>query len=396
MTLILYVLAGLLAVYVCLLMWVVIVESLAALSFRDRQQHSSDSIVMPETVVLVPAHNEEGEIGKTLQILLEDLPEKTRILCVAHNCTDSTASVARRLGAEVIEVNDSATGGKPDALKAGLRFLDANPPEVVVVIDADCSVVKGAIRLLATKVKQLGHPVMGAYFFAAQADGHKAGGISSLALMLKNFIRPLGLHWLGLPCLLNGSGSAYPFEAIRQAPHGEGSIAEDYQLTLDLLDMGYVTTFEPAARIDGRLPKKDATAQKQRRRWEHGHLYLSFNTAPRVLLQGLLRLQLSRLVLGLDLLVPPLAYLGLLIVIAGLANIISIMFADFIPYPLYALTITFGLLLLSLIASSIKFAGIERTRSALMAIPGYLLWKLPIYLGFFSQRETRWIKTERD
>jgi len=376
-------------------MSVVVVEVLAALGWR-RKAVASQAVAMPSTVVLVPAHNEEGEIGKTLQILQQDLPENTRILCVAHNCSDGTANVVRSLGAEAIEVKDAGTGGKPDALKAGLRFLDAHPPEVVVVIDADCSVAQGAIRLLATKVKQLGHPVMGAYFFAAQADGHKAGGISSLALLLKNFIRPLGLQRLGLPCLLNGSGSAYPFQAIRHAPHGEGSIAEDYQLTLDLLDMGYVTTFEPDARIDGRLPKREATAQKQRRRWEHGHLFLSFNTAPRVLLQGLLRFQLNRWVLGLDLLVPPLAYLGLLVIVAALANLASLAILNAEPYALYALGIVAGGFVASLMMASFKFAGPEKTRAALWAVPGYLLWKLPIYRDFFNRRETRWMKTERD
>lgn len=381
--------------YVCLLMCVVITEAWAAL-LSGRRQTSSEAIEMPKTVVLVPAHNEESEIEKTIQVLRQDLPGNTRILCVAHNCTDATADIARRFGADAIEVKDEGTGGKPDALKAGLRALDANPPEVVVVIDADCTVAKGAIRLLATRVKKLGHPVMGAYFFAAQADGHTAGGISSLALLLKNFIRPLGLHRLGLPCLLNGSGSAYPFQAIRQAPHGEGSIAEDYQLTLDLLDMGYITTFEPDARIDGRLPKRDATAQKQRRRWEHGHLFLSFNTAPRVLLQGLFRFQLNRLVLGLDLLVPPLAYLGLLVIVAGLVNGAAMAFSATGPYPLCVLGTALAVFMLSLVMASFKFAGAERTWEALWSIPGYLLWKLPIYRDFFNRRETRWMKTERD
>ncbi|MGY6276094.1 glycosyltransferase family 2 protein [Methylomonas sp. MgM2] len=387
--------AAVLAGYVCLLMGMVILEVLAALGWR-RKAVSDEGVTMPNTVVLVPAHNEEGEIGKTLQILQQDLPENTRILCVAHNCSDGTASVVRSMGAAAIEVKDAGTGGKPDALKAGLRFLDANPPEVVVVIDADCSVSKGAIRLLATRVKQLGHPVMGAYFFAAEADGHKAGGISSLALLLKNFIRPLGLHRLGLPCLLNGSGSAYPFQAIRQAPHGEGSIAEDYQLTLDLLDMGYITTFEPDARIDGRLPKRDATAQKQRRRWEHGHLFLSFNTAPRVLLQGLFRFQLSRLVLGLDLLVPPLAYLGLIVICAVFLNVAALAFFDAEPYAIWALGSGLFLFMSSLIMASFKFVGAKNTWEALWAVPGYLLWKLPIYRDFFNHRETRWMKTERD
>jgi cellulose synthase/poly-beta-1,6-N-acetylglucosamine synthase-like glycosyltransferase len=84
---------------------------------------------------------------------------------------------------------------------------------------------------------------MGAYTFSPPAVSSKMAEMSSLAVLLKNYIRPLGLHQLGLPCLLNGSGSTYPFTAIRNAPHGEGSIAEDFPLTVDLQKMGYRTNF---------------------------------------------------------------------------------------------------------------------------------------------------------
>lgn len=155
------------------------------------------------------------------------------------------------MGAAVIEARDEGWGGKSDALKAGLRWLDANPPEVVVVVDADCTVSKGAVRSLATWVRVLKRPVMGAYFFAPAEMGQGLSTLSSLAILLKNFVRLLSLRALGLPCLLNGSGSAYPFQAIRNAPHGEGSIAEDFQLAIDLIHQGHPTTFVPEARIDG-------------------------------------------------------------------------------------------------------------------------------------------------
>jgi cellulose synthase/poly-beta-1,6-N-acetylglucosamine synthase-like glycosyltransferase len=141
-------------------------------------------------------------------------------------------------GAEVIEASDNGEGGKPDALKIGLRYLDASPPKVVAIIDADCLFGEGTIRKLATEVKRVNHAVIGAYTFSPPAGSSHIAEMSSLALLLKNYIRPLGLHQLGLPCLLNGSGSAYPFNAIKNAPHGEGSIAEDFQLTIDLQRWG--------------------------------------------------------------------------------------------------------------------------------------------------------------
>jgi len=375
-------------------MWVVIVEILAALMFSNRKAQNADQIQTPKTVVLIPAHNEQSGISDTLDSLLRDLPDNTHILCVAHNCTDATADIVREFDAEVIEINDSNTGGKPDAIKAGLRYLDSDPPEIVVIIDADCLVSHGTIRLLATQAKSLDLPVMGSYFFTAPEQRQRTAKMSILAIMLKNFIRPLGLHKLGLPCLLNGSGSAYPFHVIRDVPHGEGSIAEDYQLTVDLLNKGYPTTFEPMARLSGQLPVSKGTAQKQRRRWEHGHLYLSFHTAPRLLLAGLIGLDRKRIALGFELLVPPLAYLGLIWMLTTVIAIILAIFFD--ATPLYMLLSTAIIFFLALLLSFLRFAGVTSTLAALAVLPNYVMWKLPIYRDFFIRRETRWIKTDRD
>lgn len=386
-------LVWLIALLACIPMWIVAAEALLSLAYR-REPAKPGGEPMPDTVVLIPAHNEASVIGQTLESLSRDLPANCRLLCVAHNCSDATADMARQFGAEAIEVRDAGTGGKPDALKAGLRWLDRNPPEVVVIVDADCLVSDGAISALARRAKQLDQPVMGAYFFAAAEGSRQISGVSSLAVMLKNFIRPLGLHQLGLPCLLNGSGSAYPFQVIRHIPHGEGSIAEDYQLTIDLLRKGYRTTFVPEARVDGQLPKKEVTARKQRRRWEHGHLFLAFRTAPRLLLEGLMRLDLNRIALGLEVAVPPLAFLGLMWLGATALALLAQWFTG--QSPLILLGGSVLAFLVAVMASWMHFAGVRTTLAALAAVPGYLMWKLPIYRDFFTRRETRWIKTNRD
>jgi cellulose synthase/poly-beta-1,6-N-acetylglucosamine synthase-like glycosyltransferase len=219
-------------------MSIVIIETLSSLSFLKAKDSSLDRVEMPDTVVSISAHNDESLIHKTLESLSVNLPIKCRLVGIAHNCSDDTAKIARLFGAELIEANDNGEGGKPDALKIGLRYLDASPPEVVVIIYADCLIGEDVIRKLATEVKRVNHAVMGAYTFSPPAGSSQMAEMSSLAVLLKSFIRPLGLHQLGLPCLLNGSGSAYPFNAIRNAPHGEGSIAEDFQLTIDLQKNG--------------------------------------------------------------------------------------------------------------------------------------------------------------
>lgn len=362
-------------------------ECLAACLPRRRQNFGL--VRVPRTVVLVPAHDEEECLPEALRTIEPELADDDRLVVVAHNCKDRTAMVARAMGAEVVEARDHGKGGKPDALKAGLRYLEQDPPEIVVIVDADCRVERGAVRALAMAAAGRGGPVQGDYRFAGDGGFNS---ISSLALLVKNVIRPLGLTRLGLPCLLNGAGSAYPFEQLRAAPHGEGSIAEDYQLAIDLARAGHPTAFVPEARVRSALPEREDIALRQRRRWEHGHLALVMRTAPRLLVEGLLNRSLF--FLGVDLLVPPLAFLVLAIGLAlALGTAALGLHGD--PRPLWLAGAAAGAMALGVGAALVKFLGLAGALRAGAAVPAYVLKKLPLYLGYFRARETRWQKTER-
>jgi len=358
------------------------------------RRHVPPALVrVPRTVVLVPAHDEEECLPAALRSLEPELGEGDRCLVVAHNCSDRTAMVARALGAEVLEARDAGTGGKPDALKAGLRYLEADPPEVVVIVDADCSVEPGAIRALAMAAAESDGPVQGDYRFSAGAEDDFAS-LSRLALLVKNVVRPLGLTRLGLPCLLNGSGSAYPYTLLGEVPHGEGSIAEDYQLAIDLAKRGHATRFVPEARVRSALPERRGAAMRQRRRWEHGHLALVFFTAPALLLRGLARLDTNVFFLGVDLLVPPLAFLVCLWGASTALAVVALLGAGQ-PAALWIALAAGALLFGGVSCALLRFAGARALLGALCRAPGYVLAKLPLYLGFFGRRETRWRKTER-
>lgn len=382
--------------FVLIPMVVVFFEVTAAMVFSASASNRTNKarVASPSIVVLVPAHNEEKGIASTIESIKASLPLNGRILCVAHNCSDLTAQVARRYGTEVIEVNQASSGGKPDAIKAGLCALDANPPDIVVIIDADCKVSKGAISALASKAYQLNRPVMGAYFIGTQQKGGKSS-VSDLAVLLKNYIRPLGLYALRQPCLLNGSGSAYPFHLVRNVPHGEGSIAEDYQLTVDLLRQGFPTYFLPEAEIYSELPTQARAAYGQRKRWEHGQMRLAFCTAPWLFIEGLFKLNLNRCAIALELSVPPLIFLVLMWAMVVLLNLLAF-FVHGQILPLIALLAGGTLFTSSVFAGWFRFAGSQKTKQALFAIPHYLFWKLPLYRDYFTHRETRWIRTERD
>ena len=66
--------------------------------------------------------------------LLGDLPATVRVVVVDNGSTDGSGEIALAWGAEVVR---EPRRGYGSACLAGLRHLRADPPEVVVILDAD-------------------------------------------------------------------------------------------------------------------------------------------------------------------------------------------------------------------------------------------------------------------
>jgi glycosyltransferase involved in cell wall biosynthesis len=88
----------------------------------------------PPIAVVIPAWNEEGSIGRVIDALPKDYVD--RVVVADNNSTDYTATVARKFGATVVPAPRQGYGS---ACLAALAHLAANPPAVVVFIDADFS-----------------------------------------------------------------------------------------------------------------------------------------------------------------------------------------------------------------------------------------------------------------
>ena len=184
----------------------------------------------------------------------------------------------------MIERTDPTRRGKGFALDHGIRSLEPTPPDVVIIIDADCRLQAGAIDLLGEQACRTGRPAQAVYLLEPPARAGVLTQLSAFAFLFKNLVRPRGLVRLGLPCLLTGTGMAIPWVLVRSAPLASGNIVEDMQLGVDLACAGNAPKLCPGARVDGVLPSGGAAAYRQRRRWEHGHLRTLLTQVPRLLL----------------------------------------------------------------------------------------------------------------
>lgn len=391
---------------------VLFVECSAAL-LPGRPFSGVKSASRPRIAVLVPAHNEAQGISATLETILPQLTERDRLVVIADNCTDETAEVAKRcfelesdaqsansvsgkLDASVVERQDTDRRGKGYALDYGLRYIEDNPPDVVVMVDADCLVHPGTIERIAGLAASSSRPVQATYLMERPANPEPKDAISALAVLVKNLVRPSGLARLGLPCLLTGTGMAFPWSAIASSPLASGNIVEDMQLGIDLAIAGQALLFCQEARVTARLPQQQQAAKSQRMRWEHGHLQTLFTQVPRLLKAAVHQRRFDLLAMALDLGVPPLALTVLVWCVALVVCAFAAMQLGASWIPLILLAIEGLLIFLAIVGAWAKFGRDDLPVLTLLTVPFYVLWKIPLYLRFLVRPQTKWIRTERD
>jgi cellulose synthase/poly-beta-1,6-N-acetylglucosamine synthase-like glycosyltransferase len=368
------------------------------LALWGRGQMPKNAPPLPEDItlaVIVPAHNEASGIARTLGSIQAQLRSRDRLLVIADNCTDHTATLAQQAGAWVVERHNPTQRGKGYALDYGLKQLAPNPPDIVVFVDADCDLHPGCLSALAQQALATGRPVQATYLMETPQPSTVKDKISAFAFKVKNLVRPMGLFYMGQPCLLTGTGIALPWAAATAVSVASGHIVEDMKLGLDLALAGYPPQFCPSAWVTSRLPSQAQAAATQRTRWEHGHLTIMKDYGLRLLGRGLGKGRPSLVALGLELLILPISFQGAVTLgVMALAVLVGLLGLGWLPAYLGAMAV---ISLGSAIALAwLGYGRPDLSLGDLAQVPGYILGKVPLYRKFIVKPETNWIRTERD
>lgn len=372
------------------------VAVLSRISPTDLSVRQSGARSRPQRVgIVVPAHNEATVIADALAPLLLQIREGDRVLVIADNCTDSTAAIARAAGCDVVVRHDMERQGKGYALDCGLNWFRRDPPDVILVIDADCHAGPAVIDELALAAVHHGRPVQARYQMTAAPGSGVQARLAEFAWLVKNTVRPLGFLRLGLPCQLMGSGMAFPWKVISHTSLANNNIVEDLRLGIDLATSGFSPMYYPRVCVRSQFPVRDDAIRSQRKRWEHGHLYTLATEVPTLLRRGIADRNLQLLMLALDLSVPPLSLLSMLTCLTFLAFAVL----QFVyPVPLYlawSALLVFGMGT-SIVLSWWRFGRYVVSAADLVSTLWYVLKKIPLYGGFIFSRQAEWVKSKRD
>ena len=200
--------------------------------------------ITPRVTVLVPAHNEAGVIGRTLESLLkQDYPrQQLQLLVVSDGSTDGTDDIVRGFASRGVELHRAEPRrGKAAALNAATALASG---EILVFCDANAMFAPDAVRRLVANFHdpQVGY-VTGSLSPQAVGAG-PAGSGNSLFTRFEN--------WLRVQETRAGSiiGSNGGIDAVRRElywPIPEHLIT-DLVLPLSVLQRGRRVVYDPEAR----------------------------------------------------------------------------------------------------------------------------------------------------
>ncbi len=359
----------------------------------------------PRAVVLIPAHNEEAVITETLMGVQHQLRQdaylsQTELWVIADNCDDATAELARQAGAKVLERHHAVDRGKGYALDFGLQKIAAvgEQPEAVVVIDADCQVHPGAIATLIKAAILHQRPIQGNYYMTlpdkSPMGSELTDRITAFAARVKNEVRSAGLSQLGLPCLLVGSGMAFPWACLESVHLASGELVEDMKLGFDLAIAQQSPMFCREAVVTASLPQNESAARSQRTRWEHGRMDLTRRYWPKLIASGLRQGRFGLIALALDMAILPLSLLAIMwlmltFITAAFASLGSIA-------PLLVCMASGACIALAILLAWLQVGRDTLPLRQLLLVPVFIFWKLPIFVRFVFSPQNSWIRTERD
>lgn len=343
--------------------------------------------------ILVPAHNEAAGIAATV-LALESAAPGAKILVVADNCTDETSALAAQAGANVAERTDPDRRGKGYALAFGREALSHDPPAAVIIVDADCRLGDGSAARLAAQAIASGRPVQSANLLVSVEQPTPLVAVSNFAMLIKNLVRARGLMRLGGGAMLFGTGMAFSWPLFARLPLATGDVVEDLSLGLWLAKKGIKVGMDEDALVTS-APASLESSRAQRSRWEHGFLRTAAREGLPLFLRGIAKASRNLTTLGAHLMVPPLALLMLLasIVMAALIAM-AIISGDWAPAILAGTAFAYACTLL--MAAWWRYGRAMLPFAALLRVPLYIVWKIPIYLGLFTRSQTRWNRTERE
>ena len=340
--------------------------------------------------VVVPAHDEQKTIGRTLRSLKEmSYPgELFEIIVIADNCTDHTAIVVRESGFRCLERKDETLRGKGFALQYAFSVLLRENFDAFAVVDADTVVDVNFLNVMNACMMQ-GDEVAQSRYGVTNPDDTPLSYMLAVGITIENDLFLKGREAFGFPAILRGNGMCFAAKVLRDHPWEASSVVEDTEYSLYLLRKGVNIRLVPQVSVNAPIPGTLEQASGQRIRWASGNSRLTKQASIELIRDGIRMRSMPFVEMGWSLLIRS---KPLLIFLSFVLFFLCAMAQTHIGWS-FALVVFF----LAYLLAGMVLLGLDRARLRLAcSAPFYLAWLTCVsLLGLTGFRSGDWVRTKR-
>lgn len=221
----------------------------------------------PKISVIIPAYNEEKNIGKAIKsILNSNYPKnKLEIIVVDDGSTDRTYEIVSKFRKQGVRVYRKEKGGKASALNYGLKKVKS---EFVLTMDADCFLEKNTLIKMVSEIQDK-DTVAVLPSIEVYKPRNLLEKIQETEYIIMNFFRKLTASIYSIPV----APAAVLFKSQFFKKYGgfdENSLTEDFEIGLRINLHGFNIAHAYDAKVHTVVPNNFRGLMRQRVRWRYG------------------------------------------------------------------------------------------------------------------------------
>jgi len=230
----------------------------------------------PQLSLIIPAHNEEKIIARSVESALETDYEKKEIIVVDDGSKDRTYELAlpyARKGLIKLLRRDVASGSKAGALNYGLLFASG---EIIVTVDADTVLERESLKEIAKPLSDEDISAVSGNVRVLRGEN----GADNLLVKLQAYEYVISLELgrrfnsaIGTLLMISGAFGAFWRKNVTSiGEYDRDTITEDFDMTVKMRKLGKRLFFSEDAVCWTFAPETWRDWRRQRTRWTRGQI----------------------------------------------------------------------------------------------------------------------------
>jgi cellulose synthase/poly-beta-1,6-N-acetylglucosamine synthase-like glycosyltransferase len=224
----------------------------------------------PKIAVLIPAHNEELVIERTIRSLVQSDCYKKDIYVVDDKSTDNTYNIATACGVNVLslQVNKGKAQAQADALK---HFNLTERYDWVIFLDGDTRVDPYFYTAMYEAAKT--NPSISLYVgqIRSEANNNIYSASRAFDYTYSQDVAKQGQSNFNVVYVAPGCSSMYCSDILKSLHLDSNTLAEDMDLTMQVHRLGGKVVYLPQAIVNTQDPNNFKDYVKQNLRWFRGY-----------------------------------------------------------------------------------------------------------------------------